>query len=113
MHRNAKGAMVVGYRTVMGVFQGRKLGVGVAGLYCTHHADDKNACDRNYTQPDGPLPITSSELKQIPHESSVRFSIQHTLIGCGKTAVDIQTRTDASKPKGAKLSKLVYEEDEL
>jgi hypothetical protein len=67
MHRNAKGAMVVGCWAVMGVLQGRKLGVGVAGLYRTHHADNKNACDGNHAQPDGPLPITSSELKQIPH----------------------------------------------
>ena len=68
MHRYAKRAMVIWGRTVAAVLlHGRELGMCVAGLYRTHHADHEDACNRNQAQPMGPLPIASSELEQILH----------------------------------------------
>jgi hypothetical protein len=52
MHRYAKRAMVVwGWTVAAGVLHGRELGMGVAGLYRTHHADYEDARNRNQAQP--------------------------------------------------------------
>jgi len=53
MHRRAKRTMVVGGRAVIMrvLFQGREFGMRVGCLYRTHHADEKNAGNRNHAQP--------------------------------------------------------------
>jgi hypothetical protein len=53
MHRYAKRAMVIRSWTVAAgvLLDGRELGMRVAGLYRTHHADYEDACNRNQAQP--------------------------------------------------------------